>query len=167
MTTIIETPSDLQWLKDVHGAPESTKFALLFGNEDAPTKVECWNRIDPMYDQPPDAWIVDGKLGMRIFLAGWGDDMERLGVRQRTFGHLVRLALPYIEHYHSDLYHDAKWLEKYLTPGEPFYYGVDAWGTDIGTDRNLVEAFNRENLWKITVENKNGGAWYITIERVR
>lgn len=91
------------------------------------------------------------------YLAGWAssDDTpeqsaERLGVRQRTFGRLVDLAHDIVEHYRSDFYHDAQWLEKHLVGPMTFYYGADSYGTAIGTDRDLV-AQMREKVWRIDI----------------
>jgi hypothetical protein len=60
--TIINTPEDLKWLKDVHGITAS--FAILHGSEDAPLAVEAFAQADPtVFDKPimyrPEQ---DGKL---------------------------------------------------------------------------------------------------------
>lgn len=60
------------------------------------------------------------------------------GVASLVFGHLMKLALPVITAYHSDLYHDALWLDKYLAGASfTFYWAVRETGTQIGTDESL------------------------------
>lgn len=54
MTTVIDSDDDLKWLRDVHNVPRETKFAILYGTEDAPDTIECWYTECPRYDQPPD-----------------------------------------------------------------------------------------------------------------
>lgn len=83
--------------------------------------------------------------------------------RMLVFGELVKLAIPAIEHYHSDLFHDALWLEQHLS-GEPmgsgwssgrgmsFYWSVDESGTTIGIERVGM----RRNAYRITVTNVGG-----------
>lgn len=60
MISFLETADDMKWLKEVHGI--DAKFAMLYGNEDAPTKVEVFteNHIDMM----ESIWLPDesGKL---------------------------------------------------------------------------------------------------------
>lgn len=52
----------IKWCFDVHiKAPDTREynFALLYGNEDAPQKIEFW-RLEPNFDTPPDyAWSAD------------------------------------------------------------------------------------------------------------
>lgn len=46
----------IEWCFDVHIKKPDTKefnFAVLHGNEDAPSKIEFW-RIEPNFDTPPD-----------------------------------------------------------------------------------------------------------------
>lgn len=59
-------------------------------------------------------------------------------VRAGVFGELVKLAAPVLEHYHSDLFHDAEWLGKYLNGPMEFYFSVDDSGTCIGIDERVT-----------------------------
>jgi hypothetical protein len=49
----LDTTEDLKWLQDVHKIPNATdyKAALIYGNEDSPSKVELYARDH--YQCPP------------------------------------------------------------------------------------------------------------------
>jgi hypothetical protein len=71
-----------------------------------------------------------------------------------------------VEHYPSDLYHDALWIATNVNGPATFYWAPRTWGTDIGTDRTLVgtpdggkvlyrvDLFCEQGLWSVafTVE---------------
>lgn len=55
MTTVINTPEDIQWLKEtaLKGVPlpqtfQDFKFAYVVGNQDAPQYVDLFQKHDPM-----------------------------------------------------------------------------------------------------------------------
>ena len=97
----------------------------------------------------------------------WGcDDNITSAVKALMFGELVKLAIPVVKHYQSDLFHDALWIEKLTGPAE-FYFIVRTWGTHIGTDFDIVKAItngnqNDENMkaYKVnlTCEDRT---WYV------
>jgi hypothetical protein len=81
-----------------------------------------------------------------------------------TFDLLLTLALPTVEHYRSDLFHDAAWLAKHtpatveLAPFE-FYYVVRPFGTHIGTDGDELTrsaSHNGDECWRILVTVDRG-----------
>jgi hypothetical protein len=86
--------------------------------------------------------------------------------RASLFGVLADLAWPHVEHYRSDLYHDAQWLEHYVQEPCEFYFGCDAWGTAIGMDKDLVR-ISRKNVWRIellceaSLHTVTTGTWYV------
>ena len=100
-------------------------------------------------------------------LVGFDDnpDPATLGVRQHIFGELIKLAQDKIKHYHSDLYHDVHWLDKYFTEPMTFYFGVDDCGTAIGTDKDLVLRM-RKWTWEISVI-LNHGSWWLTATEIQ
>jgi|HubBroStandDraft_4_1064222.scaffolds.fasta_scaffold1550800_2 hypothetical protein len=49
-----DEPGDMQWLHDVHGCPDGMACAVLFGNEDAPTRIKAWRTYNPDHRAPPD-----------------------------------------------------------------------------------------------------------------
>lgn len=55
MLIVLDTPEDLAWAKDAHAIPQATKFAVLHGSQDEPTKIECWN--NPPLFEPPDVTV--------------------------------------------------------------------------------------------------------------
>ncbi|MDQ6616056.1 MAG: hypothetical protein M3083_15305 [Actinomycetota bacterium] len=71
-----------------------------------------------------------------IRLTGWFDEIND-SVRALLFGQMVARAWG-IEHFHSDLFHDARWLAQHVTGPTTFYWAPRTWGSDIGTDRCLV-----------------------------
>jgi hypothetical protein len=86
-------------------------------------------------------------------LAICNDEDATLHVPQMAFGELVKLAAPVIEHFHSDLYHDAICLSRIPWPlHKPFgfHYNVRSTGTTIVYPEGWTE-----NLYRIM-----GGTWY-------
>lgn len=63
MFTILYHPLDLEWL-ETHACPaakgQGLRFAILYGNEDSPSKIEAWCVRNPCVTQPPDfLWHAD------------------------------------------------------------------------------------------------------------
>ncbi len=68
--------------------------------------------------------------------------------RGKVFGELVKLAIGRLNDYHSDLYHDATWLQEYMSGDRfEFFWSVDATGTTIGTEPIAL----REYAFRLTV----------------
>lgn len=63
-------------------------------------------------------------------------------MRALLFGLLADRAFPIVEHYRSDLYHDANWLRRYVTGPGVFFFAVRTSGTSIGDDERLVSLYN-------------------------
>ena len=55
MCQFLNHPCDVQWLRDVHLAETTPAFksAIIYGNEDAPTKIELYAERMPRYDEQP------------------------------------------------------------------------------------------------------------------
>ena len=60
-TTYLDSPSDLQWLRDVHNVPVRTRVAVLHGNEDAPKRIECYSQNRPLIDDKPFAVLYPNR----------------------------------------------------------------------------------------------------------
>ena len=75
---------------------------------------------------------------------------------------LLERALPVVEHYRSDLYWDAQWLDKYVTGPEEFYFGVHKYGTHIGTDLELIKGYS-DVTYHVTVTVTDTGRWEAVI----
>lgn len=74
-----------------------------------------------------------------------GDEM--LSMKARLFGHMVQLVQPILQHYQSDLYHDALAVEKMNWQGN-FYYLANATGTCLMfTDEWIHNPSHREHVW--------------------
>jgi hypothetical protein len=71
----------------------------------------------------------------KVWLDGW--EMSEAG--GRIFEKILELALGVVEHYRSDLYHDAVWLHHNLPTETEFWVGLHRWGTSIGTERSGAE----------------------------
>ena len=54
MTVFINTPEDMQWLREVHDVEEEYNSAIVYGNEDAPCSIELFHSAEPGYGQLPD-----------------------------------------------------------------------------------------------------------------
>ena len=95
-----------------------------------------------------------------IRLTGWFDQINN-SVRALLFGEMVTRCQP-VEHYPSDLYHDAQWIATNVKGPMTFYWAPRTWGTGIGTDRTLVgtrdvgkvlyrtDLFCERGLWSVT-----------------
>lgn len=76
-------------------------------------------------------------------------DIDHAHGKSKVFGELVKLASPVLAAYHSDLYHDAIWLEANLKGVElTFFFGFDESGTNIG---HTTEYIIREHQFRIRV----------------
>jgi hypothetical protein len=60
--SFIDTPEDMQWLKDVH-IPEldlaTAKSAMIYGNEDYPEQIEVYQDESPNVDDWPDVYVLE------------------------------------------------------------------------------------------------------------
>lgn len=82
-----------------------------------------------------------------------------------VFGRLLNLGLPLLTHYHSDLYHDALWLQEHLKgPSMVFFFGIRPTGTSIGRDVKLVRGYNTI-AYRVTV-TCDGGAISMGVENL-
>lgn len=122
---------------------------------------------------------VDPTTGVTVVHLGFCDPVKESwdgNIPQRVFGTLVQLATPVVEHYHSDLFHDARWVTEYLPfpvsnvlnlsplSQYTFYYGVRSTGTSIGTVRNLVEPFNTVTYRCTIAIEARYADWTVTME---
>jgi hypothetical protein len=60
--TPLDTPEDIEWLRSTHvlTLPTDIQFAILYGNEDSPVKVEGWKSFNPHYQSKPDfVWVME------------------------------------------------------------------------------------------------------------
>ncbi len=76
-------------------------------------------------------------------LWGFAETIEQ-PVISRLFGELVKRATPVVEHYHSDLYHDANWLTGHVTGPCEFLWMARQSGTEIGEIVKVYMSVNME-----------------------
>lgn len=83
-------------------------------------------------------------------------------VKAALTGKLWKIAGPIVQHYHSDVYRDVHWIDKYVDGEAAFYFGIRDTGTSIGTARDEV-AYSNAYLYRVEVTNERPGTWYVTI----
>ena len=54
----INSPEDMAWLADVFKIPGEWGSAIIYGNEDAPSRVELFYSAEPDFDQAPDKVFI-------------------------------------------------------------------------------------------------------------
>ncbi len=61
--TMLDTPDDMEWLLEVHLPKLAKRFlngsALLFGNEDLPSKIYIYESNTPLVTDDPLIFILD------------------------------------------------------------------------------------------------------------
>ena len=52
----LDSEEGMRWLRETHcpKMPARMTCAVLYGNQDSPTKVEAWEVTNPHYQAPPD-----------------------------------------------------------------------------------------------------------------
>ena len=91
-------------------------------------------------------------------------------VKAGIFGQMVEMAEGVVEHYRSDLFHDATWLQDRVD-GTPltFEFLVRPWGTNVSEDRGEFSASETERLFLFRYVPLQDGSFTIhqlVIERV-
>ena len=91
-------------------------------------------------------------------------------VKAQLFGKLVERVAPHLRHFHSDLYHDAQWIEEleeaaHHPHGDTywFYYAANDCGTAIGTDKALVYYYREAVQLNVTLSREDNGWWQVII----
>jgi hypothetical protein len=64
--TLIQSDEDKEWLRETHGITGDFELAMIFGNEDCPSRVETF--AVNHYQCPPIVWImgINGKLTEQV-----------------------------------------------------------------------------------------------------
>ncbi len=95
----------------------------------------------------------------------WGfDEQIQPPVRSLLFGEMVRRAFHRLEQYQSDLYHDALWLERFVTGPTTFWWLVRDYGThmssDLGYFAHIFAAHGSAgDFYRVDVRNDRG-LWF-------
>lgn len=101
---------------------------------------------------------------IQFLCEGWNELDD--SIRARFFGELVKLAAPVLERYHSDLYHDARWVRENVTGPMVIFFGADDFGTDIG-DESALDHITRRSVWRVQLTHGRYGKWSAEILQVR
>lgn len=109
-------------------------------------------------------------------LVGWGswEDIGEDYVLPRVFGHLVRLAAPVVQEFHSDLYRDAQWLPKNVTGPCEVDFVVRHSGTYLGINGakwNMARTYitspsnwsKGDRFYRLALTVDDRGEWSLTI----
>ena len=82
----------------------------------------------------------------------------------KLFGELLQRAAPVVQHYHSDLFHDAEWLRANVNGPTHFHWMARLNGTQIADAaprwEQITVAEPRE-LYHVAL-NQDGGLWTVT-----
>jgi hypothetical protein len=131
----------------------------------APERVfsEQWNLLDG-----PAAGTEIEDLG------GWYDEFQP-SMLSMLFGAMVRRSRLVVERYHSDLFHDARWLTENVKGETSFYWAPRTFGANIGYDPKLVGYgfggrddemhFYRVDIAQRIRDGKPSGMWQATFTR--
>lgn len=88
--------------------------------------------------------------------------------RAKLFETLLDAANDTVNHYRSDFYHDAVWIDRHITDDsdvDEFWFAARVTGTSIGVDRQMT-ALHNERLWHISIGTDRGDVTF-TIDEVK
>jgi hypothetical protein len=58
--SFLNTPEDMSWLAEVHTHGQRYAAALVYGNEDWPIRIECFESANPLHtDKPVQIYAPD------------------------------------------------------------------------------------------------------------
>ena len=170
MTRFVPTHSHIDYpgLLSMQVEVPGIRFALLDAGETEPYEAdpaECRRLSDPPATQT-------------IPLVGWGTyDQVVDSIKCRTFGHVVRLAAPIVQEFHSDLFWDAKivsdLLDANLSSGQTEYeFAVclrhsGTHVSDVGSDKGaaISASINETSafLFRFILTMDDRQYWHLTI----
>lgn len=92
-------------------------------------------------------------------------------IKPRLFGEMYRLAVPVVENYAGDLYHDALTVsgmtERVAREGFDFY--VRTHGTNLGPSARIMAEVERKTsgrLYNLRLHSDEREVWHVTITRL-
>lgn len=104
------------------------------------------------------------KIDSKILAYGGEWEHVASSIRSRLFGHMVILADDRIKFYKSDLYHDALWIEEYITGPIYFDWIVGEFGTYIGdiVKEMKVKGQRGDIMYRLEIKHDDG-QWLLDI----
>lgn len=104
-----------------------------------------------------------------VVLCAGQEKLDR-SVKAILFGFLTRRALDDgLASYHSDLFHDALFVEKHITEPCTFYWAVRESGTWISLDADGIEAVTRHTestVYRVTLSVGRSQRWIATFTKL-
>lgn len=100
---------------------------------------------------------------VRLYGRSTWQDGQRT-IRALLFGEMVKRAIPVVQHYYSDLFHDAEWLQENVTGERTFLWMVRFSGTNIDESAQAQERISGRDprvLYHVSLVDDNG-TWSVT-----
>jgi hypothetical protein len=105
---------------------------------------------------------------VRLTQGSFDNQDEARSIRALLFGAMLDRAENVVQAYRSDLFHDALWLDKYVTGEFSWYWMLRRHGTHVGTDlQAAVDVFGRDNYnvyYKVSLTLDRLSRWVVTFE---
>jgi len=102
---------------------------------------------------------------IRLVGSGTFEQLEG-SIRCLLFGEILKLGLKYVERYHSDFYHDARWIEERVHGARTMIFAVDSNGTFLLNDNDTVPHDLRKNMFRVELFETRG-TWFVTFEQIK
>jgi len=97
-----------------------------------------------------------------VRLTGWMSFEDgATSIRALLFGALVDRAILVVQHYRSDLFHDALWIDEFVTGPTTFDYVVRESGTNLGESAKVwvsISAGDAAKFYRVELV-EDGGLW--------
>lgn len=103
---------------------------------------------------------------------GWSftDETKGTSILSHLFGEMVKRAVPVVNFYHGDLFHDAEWLREHVTGECSFWWMVRHSGTNLGESALVQEHISSSEpriLYYVELKDGNGrDKWEATFTEV-
>lgn len=106
-----------------------------------------------------------------VRLYGWVTEWADAAspVRALLFGQMVRRAIPVVEQYHSDLFHDAQWVAANVNGACEFLWMVRMCGTNIANSAEVQERISSREprvLYHVALTMDASGCWWVTFSEL-
>lgn len=87
-------------------------------------------------------------------------------IRAFVFEEIVKLTDGVVDHYRSDLFHVALWIERNLHDADVFFVGIRDTGLDVDRDSDDVWVEHNPAIYKFTITGDQG-RWVLDIDQVK
>lgn len=102
---------------------------------------------------------------------GWSftDETSGTPILSHLFAEMVKRAIPVVQAYHGDLFHDAEWLRANVKGECDFWFMVRSNGTNIGESAVTMEHISSSEsrvLYHVSLTHGRLDAWTVTFTEV-